>query len=99
MSTPFFPRASAAGSPEVLAAEIVDDGAKILRQAAGFGGVAGGVNRIGEQRMADMGHMDTDLMGAAGLEFAGDASDVPAFARVTGFDRIMGDGFAAVLAD
>ncbi len=46
--------------------------------------------------MADMGHVDADLVRAAGFELAADAGDVPALAAEALLDGIMGDGLAPV---
>src|SRR5690606_24871086 len=54
--------------------------------------------RIGDQRMADMRHMHTDLMGAAGLEFAGEPGDVPAVLAKPGLCGIVSNGLAPVAA-
>src|SRR5688572_3671262 len=47
-----------------LPAESVDDRAEVVRKAPGLCSIAGGVKRIGHQRMADMRHMHADLMRA-----------------------------------
>src|SRR5262245_15472480 len=84
---------------EGLAAETVDDRAEIVGQSPGLCSIAGGVEGIGHERMADMRHMHANLVRAAGLELAAELGDVPALAAEAGFDRIVGDGLAAVLAD
>ncbi len=55
-----------------LAREAVDDGLGIIRQQIGLGPEGRAVIRVADQRMADMGHVDADLMGAACFEIAAD---------------------------
>src|SRR5690554_4071785 len=49
--------------------------------------------------MADMGHVDADLMRPAGFELALDSGNVPAIVAIARFHRIMGDRLAAALED
>ena len=55
-----------------LAAERVERRPRRRRQEARLGLETRPVDRIAEQRMADMGEMDADLVGASGLQPAGD---------------------------
>src|SRR6516225_10476375 len=60
----------------------------------------GAVDRITHQGMAEMGEVNADLMGAAGLKAAGDERR-DSFTVVTAEDFphfIMGDGFASAVA-
>ena len=59
------------GGVQRLTGEGIDNGAGFIRQFAGFGSEPAGISRIADQRMADMGHVDADLVGAAGFELAG----------------------------
>src|SRR5258708_24557546 len=67
---------------------------------AGLGLEVRAIDGIAHQGVADMGQMYPDLMGAAGLELAGqERGDRFAVAPVEGFpDLPMGDGLAAVIA-
>ena len=60
-------------------------------ELARLGFETGAINVVAEQRMAEMGEVDADLMGAAGLELAGqqrgDWFAVPAGEALEGLDR------------
>lgn len=70
-------------------------------ELAGLGLEAGAINLVAEQRMAEMGEVDTDLVGPSGLELAGQqGGDRLAVFPGEGFQHLpMGHGFAAALAD
>src|SRR5260370_40575740 len=67
---------------------------------AGFGLEMRAIDAVAEQRMADMGEMHPDLMGAPGLELAGqERRDRLAVAPGEGFlDLPVGDRLAAAFA-
>ena len=54
-----------------LAAEIGQRGLSRRRQVLFLGLVAGAIGGIAEQRMAEMGHVDADLVGPSGFKAAG----------------------------
>src|SRR5260370_42177315 len=67
---------------------------------AGLGFEMRAIDAVAQQRMADMGEVHPDLMGAPGLELAGqERRDRLALAPVEGFlDLPMGNGLAAAFA-
>src|SRR5689334_1130466 len=93
---------------EGLSAKGREGVARSRREVRRLGLEAGGVDLIAEQGMADMGQMDPDLVGAAGLQLAGEeARDRPRRpARMAGRQPAgvalqhlpMGDRLAAALA-
>ena len=58
------------GGMQRLASEAGDDGGKILGQPVHLGGVSRRINGIGNQRMADIGHVNADLVGASRFQLA-----------------------------
>src|SRR5687767_14962328 len=82
-----------------LPAEALDDQPELVGQPVRLGGVAGRVDGIGNQRMADMRHMHADLVGAPGFELAGEPGDVPALTAVPGHNGIVRNRLAPVTAD
>ena len=82
---------------ERLALEFHERGRCRLRQLMGAGGKARAVDRIAEQRVADMGHVDADLVGPPGLQPAFDqACDRSGRRWGQGFfEPVVGDGMLA----
>src|SRR6476646_1632296 len=70
-----------------------------FREPRGLGLEARPVDRIAHQRVADMGEMDADLVGPAGLQLAGhEACDRLAVGPRKGLELLpMGDGLPAIL--
>ena len=83
-----------------MASEGGQGGLAFGAEVAGLGLEVRAIDAVAQQRMADMGEMHPDLMGAAGLELAGQQrGDRLAVAPVEGFlDFPMGDGLAAAFA-
>src|SRR5262247_1314105 len=69
-----------------------------FREPGGFGLETRSVDRIAHQRVADMGEMDTDLVGPAGLQLAAqEARDRLAVGSRKGLELLpMGNGVAAI---
>ena len=65
-------------------------------ELAGLGLEAGAVNLVAEEGMAEMGEVDADLVGASGLELAGEerGDRLAVFAREGVQHLPMGHGFA-----
>ena len=53
-----------------LSAKALQGGAGLGRQPGGLGAEPGPIDRVAQQRVADMGQMHPDLVGAAGIELA-----------------------------
>src|SRR5664279_1992040 len=83
-----------------LSAKSRQGGLRLGAEEAGFGLEAGAIGGVAQDRMADMGQVDTDLVGAAGFQRAGqEARDRLAIAPVEGLQKLpMSDGLAAALA-
>ena len=75
-------------------------GAGLRAEQAGLGLEAGAVGGVAQDRVADMGQMHPDLVGAAGFQGAGEqAGDRLAVAGRQSFQHLpMGDGRAAAFA-
>src|SRR5690606_39286046 len=82
-----------------LPAKASDDLCELFWKLVDLGGIARGIDRVCNQRMADIGDVDTDLVRAPGLELALDPGDVPALVAIARFDGIMSNRLATLLAD
>ncbi len=82
-----------------LAAELFKGGACGLGEVSGRGLIAGAIKRIAEDRVADVGHVDADLVGAPGLQPAADQADLGRWrtGRESFGHFIVGDGAAGRL--
>ena len=83
-----------------LAVERLDDPAGLIRQKIGLGPEAGAVDGIAQQRMADVCHVDADLVRAAGFQVAFDEGGKRA--RIRAFMEalehfVMGDRLVGAL--
>ena len=86
---------------QCLSRKPVDDLSDVRRQLVGLGPEGHAVVAVADQRMTDMGHVNADLVGAAGfqpaLDEAGEGRGVARLAIAFGH-RVMGDGMSDVVA-